>query len=156
MLAFKNARPAAAATKQQQQQARRTPPSPSPAAAAGRLASGRGRPQPTSPFAAAAHRVEIEHAGKTTVLEVEDGTSILDAGLDAGLDLPHDCKLGVCMTCPARLVSGSVDQSGAMLSDDVVDKGYALLCVAVPQTDVRIRTISEEELLDEQLVAGAQ
>jgi ferredoxin len=24
--------------------------------------------------------------------------------MDAGLDLPHDCKMGVCMTCPARLV----------------------------------------------------
>jgi ferredoxin len=106
--------------------------------------------------AAAAHRVEVEHGGKTTVLEVEDGASILDAALDAGLDLPHDCRLGVCMTCPAKLVSGTVDQSGAMLSDDVVDKGFALLCVSVPQTDVRVRTISEEELLDEQLVAGAQ
>jgi len=25
----------------------------------------------------------------------------------AGLELPHDCKLGVCMTCPARVVSSS-------------------------------------------------
>jgi ferredoxin len=32
------------------------------------------------------------------------------------LDVPHDCKLGVCMTCPARLVAGEVDQSDGMLS----------------------------------------
>jgi ferredoxin len=60
-----------------------------------------------------------------------------------GLDLPHDCKLGVCMTCPAKLVSGKVDQSGSMLTDDVAAKGYALLCVAVPSTDCKIMTISE-------------
>jgi hypothetical protein len=22
------------------------------------------------------------------------------------MDLPHDCKLGVCMTCPAKMVGG--------------------------------------------------
>ncbi|CAI5492546.1 unnamed protein product [Closterium sp. Naga37s-1] len=31
--------------------------------------------------------------------------TILSAAIDAGLDLPHDCKLGVCMTCPAKLIS---------------------------------------------------
>ncbi len=30
-----------------------------------------------------------------------------------------------------------------MLSDDVVEKGYALLCVAVPQSDCKVQTISE-------------
>lgn len=28
----------------------------------------------------------------------------LQAGLDAGLDLPHDCKMGVCMKCSSRMV----------------------------------------------------
>jgi len=130
--------------------------SPSRCAAAAAAPSRRAA-TPTAHLAPCrAYKVEIEHGGKTVTLEVEDGTSILDAGLEAGLDLPHDCKLGVCMTCPAKLVSGTVDQTGAMLSDDVVDKGYALLCVCVPQTDVKIKTITEEELLDQQLVAGAQ
>lgn len=30
-----------------------------------------------------------------------------------------------------------------MLSDDVAEKGYALLCMAVPQTDCKITTVSE-------------
>lgn len=30
-----------------------------------------------------------------------------------------------------------------MLSDDVAEKGYALMCMAVPQTDVKIRVVSE-------------
>lgn len=53
---------------------------------------------------ARSHKVEIEHQGKTYNLEVPDGATILEVALDNGLDLPHDCKLGVCMTCPAKLV----------------------------------------------------
>lgn len=37
-------------------------------------------------------------------LQVPEGESILSVALDKGIDLPHDCKLGVCMTCPAKLV----------------------------------------------------
>jgi len=48
--------------------------------------------------------VEIEHDNGTTTLEVEDGQTILEAALDSGLELSHDCKMGVCMTCPAKLV----------------------------------------------------
>ena len=80
--------------------------------------------------------------------------SILAKALDSGLSVPHDCKLGVCMTCPARLLSGSVDQSEGMLSDDVVERGYALLCVAYPSSDCHIRTIPEDELLSLQLATA--
>lgn len=54
---------------------------------------------------ARSHKVQIEHEGKQYDLEVPDGKTILEVALDKGLDLPHDCKLGVCMTCPAKLVS---------------------------------------------------
>jgi hypothetical protein len=30
-----------------------------------------------------------------------------------------------------------------MLSDDVAEKGYALLCMAMPQTDCKIMTVTE-------------
>lgn len=98
--------------------------------------------------------MEVEHKGKVHTLEVEDGETVLEKALEADLDVPYDCKLGVCMTCPAKLVSGSVDQSGGMLSDDVIDKGYALLCISVPQSDCRFQTIPEEELLALQLVTA--
>jgi ferredoxin len=62
--------------------------------------------------------------------------------------------MGVCMTCPARVVSGSVDQSAGMLDDEVQAKGYALMCVATPLEDCAIRVIEEEELLDEVLQAS--
>lgn len=100
------------------------------------------------------YKVVIEHEGQATELEVEPDETILAKALDSGLSVPHDCKLGVCMTCPARLLSGSVDQSEGMLSDDVVERGYALLCAAYPRSDCHIRTIPEEELLSLQLATA--
>ena len=40
-------------------------------------------------------------------------------------------------------VSGEVDQSAGMLSEDVKEKGYALLCVSYAQSDCNIRVIEE-------------
>lgn len=100
------------------------------------------------------YRVVIEHQGQSTELEVDPDETILGKALDSGLSVPHDCKLGVCMTCPARLISGSVDQSDGMLSDDVVERGYALLCAAYPRSDCHIRTIPEDELLSLQLATA--
>jgi len=51
-----------------------------------------------------AHRVEIETGSGLVVLEMEPGETILEAALDQGVELSHDCKMGVCMTCPAKLV----------------------------------------------------
>ncbi|CAO2841208.1 unnamed protein product [Amaranthus hypochondriacus] len=114
--------------------------------------------QPSRPYSAslicAAYKVVVEHEGEATELEVDEDESILSKALDSGIDIPHDCKLGVCMTCPAKLLSGKVDQSEGMLSDDVIERGYALLCVAYPRSDCTIRTIPEEELLSLQLATA--
>lgn len=60
-----------------------------------------------------------QHEGTSTVLEVDESTTILEAALDNDIDLPHDCKLGVCLTCPSKVVSGEVDQSDGTLEDSV-------------------------------------
>ncbi|KAK4361674.1 hypothetical protein RND71_020626 [Anisodus tanguticus] len=49
----------------------------------------------------------------------------------------------------AKLLGGKVDQS-----DDVVERGYALLCAAYPRSDCHIRVIPEEELLSLQLATA--
>ncbi|XP_021291066.1 uncharacterized protein LOC110421728 [Herrania umbratica] len=103
---------------------------------------------------ARSYKVVIEHEGQSTELEVEPDETILSKVLDSGLFVPHDCKLGVCMTCPAKLLSGEVDQSDGMLSDDVMERGFALLCAAYPRSDCHIKTIPEEELLSLQLATA--
>ena len=52
-----------------------------------------------------AYRVDIDFNGRTETLEVEEGQTILEVALEQGLELSHDCKMGVCMTCPAKMVT---------------------------------------------------
>ena len=66
--------------------------------------------------------VPTQHEGKSTVLDVDENTSILEAALDNDIELPHDCKLGVCLTCPSLIVSGDVDQSDGTLDDSVIEQ----------------------------------
>lgn len=102
-----------------------------------------------------AHRVQVNVNGRKEVLNVSEDQTILEVALEQGIELSHDCKMGVCMTCPAKLVSGRVDQTAGMLDEDVQEKGYALLCVAQPQSDCEVQTIEEEELLAEVMHSGA-
>ena len=57
-----------------------------------------------SSYAAAPGRVELDVGGQVHTLQVEEGDTILQTALDNGIQLSHDCKMGVCMTCPAKLV----------------------------------------------------
>ncbi len=54
-----------------------------------------------------ATRHQITINGKT--FTARRGELLLDAALDGGVDLPHDCRAGHCGTCCVRLVSGAVD-----------------------------------------------
>jgi ferredoxin len=100
--------------------------------------------------AKATYKVTVQHGGKDTVLDVREDESILSVAIEAGIDLPHDCDMGVCLTCPTRIVSGEVDQTGGTLDDSVIEQGFALSCCCYPRSDVTIRSIDEEELLQAQ------
>ncbi|HEY4367987.1 MAG TPA: CDP-6-deoxy-delta-3,4-glucoseen reductase [Steroidobacteraceae bacterium] len=76
------------------------------------------------------------------VLSVEDGETILDAALRAGLNLPHSCKGGHCASCRARLVEGGVIYPTGRplgLSEEDELSGFALLCQAhAASTDLTV------------------
>ena len=63
----------------------------------------------------------------------EDGPPVLEAALTVRADAPFACKGGVCGTCRAKLVEGSVrmDTNWA-LEPDEVEKGYVLTCQSHP------------------------
>ena len=100
--------------------------------------------------AMASWKVTVQHEGKESVLTVAEDCSILTAAKDAGIDLPYDCEMGVCLTCPAKVLAGKVDSTGTTLDDSVVEKGYALTCTTYPRSDITIRSIDENELVDAQ------
>jgi ferredoxin len=96
------------------------------------------------------YKVTIQHEGKDTIIDVAEDCSILNAAIDAGITLPYDCNLGVCLTCPSKVVSGKIDQTGSTLDDSVMEQGFALTCCSYPRSDVVIRSIDEDELVSAQ------
>lgn len=96
------------------------------------------------------HDVRIEFEGETHELTVDEDEYILDAGLEAGLDLPFSCREGNCTTCTGELLEGEVDQSDGMaLEKEDREEGYVLLCSAYPQADCQVKAGDEvqEEML---------
>ena len=64
-----------------------------------------------------------------------DGSTLLDAAMRAGADLPFSCKGGVCSTCKARLLEGQVEMDvNYGLEPDEVAAGYVLTCQSHPKT----------------------
>lgn len=62
-------------------------------------------------------------------------TTILEAVIDAGYDPPYACQMGVCCTCRAKLMSGSVEmEEDEGLSDSEIEEGYILTCQSHPLT----------------------
>jgi ring-1,2-phenylacetyl-CoA epoxidase subunit PaaE len=65
-----------------------------------------------------------------------EGSSVLEAALMEGVDLPFACKGGVCSTCRARLVDGKVemDQNYALEADEL-EAGFILTCQSHPRSE---------------------
>ncbi len=75
--------------------------------------------------------------GRARALDIPKGAkTILDAGLEDGLELPYACKAGVCSTCRALLSEGEVEMDANFaLEDYEVKRGYILTCQSYPVTD---------------------
>ena len=82
--------------------------------------------------------------GKEHQLHIGADEHVLDAALDAGLDLPFSCKAGVCCTCRAKVLSGEVvmDKNFTLEADEMA-QGYVLSCQARATT--RQLTVSFDE-----------
>ncbi len=91
------------------------------------------------------YTVEINHAGSIHTVSVPDDKTILTAAIEAGVDLPSSCCSGVCTTCAAKILEGDVEQVDAMgLGPEIVAKGYALLCVSYPRSNVKLESNQED------------
>jgi CDP-4-dehydro-6-deoxyglucose reductase, E3 len=91
---------------------------------------------------------EVRITPQAKVLRVGTEQSILDAALDAGLNIPHSCKSGHCGSCRARLVSGSIRYPRGTplgLTVEEAQQGEVLLCQARPACDlaVAVRVVAQ-------------
>ncbi len=62
--------------------------------------------------------------------------SIVDAALEEDIDVPFSCMAGVCSSCRARLLKGSVtmDETHSLTEEEIADK-YILSCQSHPTSD---------------------
>ncbi len=73
---------------------------------------------------------------------VDPDTTILAAGLAAGVDLLYSCTLGGCAACMVDIAEGAVDykdpEAICLLDEEVEDGEVCLACVARPRGRVVI------------------
>jgi len=87
--------------------------------------------------------VRISLCNSDRIFSVAPDRAVLDAALDAGLNLPHSCKGGNCGACRARLLRGEVGYPNGRplgLTDSEVAEGFILLCQARAHSDLTIET----------------
>lgn len=85
--------------------------------------------------------VRIE--GSDVAFACDDGQTLVDAALAAGVELPYSCRKGVCGNCAGRVMAGDVQPlPGAALRNEHCGEGALLLCRATPTSDVRIAPTS--------------
>ncbi|KMO14777.1 1,2-phenylacetyl-CoA epoxidase subunit PaaE [Methylobacterium platani] len=89
--------------------------------------------RPVSTSAAPAALATVITDGIATEVPVAEGEAVLDAAIRAGLDLPYSCRGGMCCTCRAKVVDGSVAMEvNYSLEPWEVEAGFVLTCQARP------------------------
>ena len=80
---------------------------------------------------------ELRFARQHLVVSVPGRVTLLEAAEDAGLDLPFECRSGICGHCKVKLLEGEVTMSAedALSQSDKLE-GVVLSCQARARTNV--------------------
>lgn len=78
---------------------------------------------------------EIRVAGTEIAFDCRDGETVLDAAERAGWALPYSCRKGVCSTCHAALIAGTMRVPGL---GELTGPVEAQLCRAIPTGSVEV------------------
>lgn len=81
------------------------------------------------PVRGKAYEVTLARAGITVA--VSSGARLLDCLLDAGIDIPHSCREGVCGSCETRVLQGTPEHRDSVLSDsEKAANNCMMVCVS--------------------------
>lgn len=93
--------------------------------------------------------IHNRQTGETKTIEVPEDRYILHTAEGQETELPFSCRHGACTTCAVRVLDGQLYQPEAMgLSLELQKKGYALLCVSYPRSDLVVETQDEDEVYE--------
>lgn len=89
---------------------------------------------------------DVEYLPHEETVSVRGDKTLLEAGENAGLDIPYFCRTGFCGVCLSQvdgdaneLVNMTINQYGP-LEDEHVEEGYMLPCTSEPRADITLET----------------
>ncbi|AYE88324.1 benzoate 1,2-dioxygenase electron transfer component BenC [Sulfitobacter sp. D7] len=80
--------------------------------------------------------------GVTRVIQCEDDEKVTDAAFRQKINLPMDCRDGVCGTCKCFAEKGTYELEFYMdesMSDEEAEAGFVLTCQMIPESDCVLR-----------------
>ena len=82
-------------------------------------------------------RGQVSFPDSETTVECAGGTTILEAGEQAGLNLAYGCRIGICHTCVGTLKSGELRdlRSGEVTEPTGQD---VRICINTAEGDVEL------------------
>ena len=84
-------------------------------------------------------QITVQPSGRQ--FSCDEGETIFNAAIRAGVGLPYGCKNGACSSCKGKLVDGSITHGAhheKALPVKEKELGFALFCCATPHSDVTI------------------
>ena len=99
--------------------------------------------------------VRIAFSGK--VLDAAASETILETLIRHGVEAPHSCRKGTCLTCMMRVTLGEVAaESQEPLGETLRDQGYFLPCQCVPVGNLEIASPDDAALYGRARVASVE
>src|SRR3984893_18510988 len=86
--------------------------------------------------------------GVTRFIECRPDETIADASYRVGINIPLDCRDGVCGTCKCRVESGEYDRGSYLedaLTEEEAAEALALACQTRPKTDLVVAIAASSE-----------
>ena len=85
------------------------------------------------------YNIKVQFEQKTFSFLCSEDQDIISVGQINGIDLTSTCFSGVYTDCASMILEGSVYQEDAMgLNEDLREKGFSLLCVVYPKSNLNI------------------
>jgi ferredoxin-NADP reductase len=82
-------------------------------------------------------QVSFIHSGQS--IAANQQLTILQASIQAGLNIPSACQFGICGSCKVKCVSGEIQMAhSGGISERDIEEGYILACCSRPLSDVEI------------------
>lgn len=98
--------------------------------------------------------IHIQPLGQS--LEHSNGDNILSTALEAGINFPHNCRVGGCASCKCKLLEGEVQEltdKSYLLSEQEMADNYILACQSIPKSNIKIEVAGlSQEVSAKQLI----